>query len=175
MKTSDESVTRMSRLQATAITLLRLLLAAWIGGAILYVITSIAEQTSDHFGSVARDHLATIRFPLYYKFGFVIHSLSLLIAAAGLISATRTSRKRLISTLALISISGILILLDYFFVYSPLQEMITPAGKARTAEFVQLHKWSTYANLVHLSVMLIAAIVISLPIHTARPADNDGK
>ena len=162
----------MNRLQATAITLLRLLLAAWIGAAVLYVITSVAEQTSDHFGSVVRDHLATIRFPLYYKFGFAIHSLALFTGVAGWRSSLASHRLRLMTILTLVSVSGAMIILDYLFVYLPLQEMITPAGKARTAEFVQLHKWSTYANMAHLTVMLIAATIISIPFRSAPDAEQ---
>ncbi len=40
------------------------------GAAILFVITSVAEQTAPDFDSMIRDRLATIRFPYYYVYGF---------------------------------------------------------------------------------------------------------
>jgi hypothetical protein len=48
----------------------RLAISFWVGGAILFVITSVAEQRNPQFDSLIRDQLATIRFPLYYIFGW---------------------------------------------------------------------------------------------------------
>jgi hypothetical protein len=48
----------------------RLAISFWVGGAILFVITSVAEQRYPPFDSLIRDQLATIRFPLYYIFGW---------------------------------------------------------------------------------------------------------
>jgi hypothetical protein len=52
---------------------------------------------------------------------------------------------------------------DYKWVYQPLQVLITPPGQARTQQFVTLHDQSRVINEVHLTIALIAAIVICLP------------
>ncbi|HIF01394.1 MAG TPA: hypothetical protein EYG03_07420 [Planctomycetes bacterium] len=154
-----------------SLVLLRLLLAAWIGAAVLYVITSVAEQTSSIFDSVTRDQLATIRFPLYYDFGFGIHVAGFVLAFVVWNRSTPENRRRFLIIFLLILLSGLLITLDYFFVYSPLQELITPPGQVRSQQFMQLHTMSRHANEVHLTVMLVAAILASLPLKAATPTE----
>ena len=84
-------------LNALFLTVARLFLVAWIGGAALFVITSIAEQRTPEFDSIDKDRLATIRFPLYYLYGAIC--LSTATAATGLAIATtpRGNRKKLIA------------------------------------------------------------------------------
>ena len=147
-----------------SLVLLRLLLAAWVGAAVLYVITSVAEQTSSHFDSLIRDQLATIRFPLYYRFGLSIHVLSAPFAFLVWVNSTPQNRRRFLIVFLLVLLSSALITLDYFLVYLPLQELITPPGRVRSQQFIQLHTLSRHANEVHLTVMLVAAIVASLPL-----------
>lgn len=124
----------------------------------LFVITSVAEQVSPHFDSVARDHLATIRFPHYYQYC----AATLGIALVSSITATTLSRgtfrrwQLLILTLTALSTAGAAI--DYKFVYLPLQELITPPGKARAQEFVTLHKQSRNGNMIHVTLALAAAL-----------------
>jgi hypothetical protein len=129
------------------------------------VITSVAEQTSPHFDSVARDHLAVIRFPLYYKFGFALHALAIPAAICAVVcSRSKRARRMSKAALGLVLLSGVLMILDHQFVYKPLEQLVTPAGKARTSEFIRLHKYSTYANTAHLAVILAASVVISWPV-----------
>lgn len=154
-----------------SLVLLRLLLAAWIGAAVLYVITSVAEQTAPTFDSVTRDQLATIRFPLYYEFGFGIHVAGVVFGFIAWKSSTPENRRRLLIMFLLILLSTLLITLDYFFVYRPLQQLITPPGQVRSQQFIQLHTMSRHANEVHLTVMLVAAVLASLPLKVARPAE----
>ncbi|MCP4170970.1 MAG: hypothetical protein GY758_09390 [Fuerstiella sp.] len=154
-----------------SLVLLRLLLAAWIGAAVLYVITSVAEQTSLLFDSVSRDQLATIRFPLYYGFGLGIHVAGVVFAFVVWNTSTPENRRRFLVIFLLVLLSGLLITLDYSFVYLPLQQLITPPGQVRSQQFVQLHMMSRHANEVHLTVMLIAAILASLPLRVAEPPE----
>ena len=67
----------------------RLFLVAWIGGAALFVITSIAEQRTPEFDSITKDRLATIRFPLYYLYGMIC--LTVATAATAQASARRAA------------------------------------------------------------------------------------
>jgi hypothetical protein len=147
-----------------SLVLLRLLLAAWIGAAVLYVITSVAEQTSSNFDSLIRDQLATVRFPLYYCFGLGIHTAGIVFAFVVWVKSKPQNRRRFLVVFLLVLLSSVLITLDYFFVYLPLQDLITPPGQVRSQHFIQLHTWSRHANEVHLTVMLLAAIVAALPL-----------
>ncbi|MDG1897391.1 MAG: hypothetical protein P8J37_21045 [Fuerstiella sp.] len=151
-----------------SLVLVRFLLAAWIGAAVLYVITSVAEQTYTKFSSPIRDQLATIRFPLYFCFGLWIHALAGVFACIAWRMSTLENRRRFLTVFLLVLLSSVLITLDYFLVYLPLQELITPPGQVRSQKFIQLHTLSRHANEVHLTVMLVAAIVASLPLKTTE-------
>ena len=148
---------------SVAITTLRFLLSAWIGAAVLYVITSVAEQTSDNFDSLIRDQLATIRFPLYYAFGAVIFVSTGLMALVTMLSAPDGQNRRAKIILGLIVAASIVFVADYSLVYRPLQELIIPPGQARTQEFVRLHNLSRHANELHLTIMLLAAVLAAIP------------
>ena len=150
-------------LNALFLTVARLFLVAWIGGAALFVITSIAEQRTPEFDSIDKDRLATIRFPLYYLYGAIC--LSTATAATGLAIATtpRGNRKKLIAGFTLCVLSAAIAGYDYVAVYSPLQRAITPPGQVRGPDFLSLHQQSEFINEVHVSLALLAAILICLP------------
>ena len=144
------------RATAFAVALTRLSLAAWIGGAILFVITSVAEQQSPGFDSVIRDQLATIRFPLYYLFGAACLSTAIAFSGIGVLLSSGCLRKRLLAALLLTLLSSGIAVADYAFVYRPLQAMITPPGKSRPQDFHVLHERSRLINEIHLGVALLA-------------------
>ena len=150
-------------LNALFLTIARLFLVAWIGGAVLFVITSIAEQRTPEFESNDKDHLAAIRFPLYYMYGATC--LSTAIVATGLAIATtpRGNRKKLIAGFTLCVLSAAIAGYDYVAVYLPLQRAITPPGQVRGPDFLSLHQQSEFINGVHISLALLAAIMICLP------------
>ena len=150
-------------LNSVFLTTARLFLVAWIGGAALFVVTSIAEQRTPEFDSIDKDRLATIRFPLYYIYGAIC--LSTATAAIGLATATtpRGNRKTLIAGLTLCVLSAAIAGYDYVAVYSPLQRAITPPGQVRGPDFLSLHQQSEFINEVHISLALLAAILICLP------------
>lgn len=153
------------RVQNTwCVALLRFLLAAWVGAAVLYVITSVAEQISPDFDSRIRDQLATIRFPIYYKFGAFIYGATAVLAVA--VWRLQPESHRHIIILGLIAVSGAIYAWDYFQIYVPLQELITPPGQVRTQEFVRLHTLSRNVNVIHLSMMLIAGLISCVPAST---------
>lgn len=147
----------MSRL---LITLLRVSLSLWVGGAILYVVTSVAEQRHSAFDSSIRDQLAAVRFPLYYIYCWM----TLGVACAAAVSLTlapgpRSKSLLLVTTVCCLSMA--FAIYDYFRVYLPLLQLITPPGKARTQDFEGLHDLSRQINELHLSLAAIAAVVAS--------------
>ena len=141
----------------------RLFLVAWIGGAALFVVTSIAEQRSPEFDSAAKDRLATVRFPLYYQFGALCLSTSIVATGIAAVTGKRENRKRLIAGLTLCLVSAGVAAYDYVEVYQPLQKAITPPGQVRGPDFITLHERSAFVNEIHISLALLAAIVICLP------------
>ena len=141
----------------------RLAISFWVGGAILFVITSVAEQRHSQFDSMIRDQLAIIRFPLYYMFGWVCLGTTLIASLIAAMLNKGCLRKRLLACCCLTLISTAIAVVDYNWVYQPLQVLITPPGQARTQQFITLHEQSRFINEVHLTIALIAAIVICLP------------
>ena len=148
-----------SAVAVTAVVVMRLALAAWAGAAVLFVITSIAEQKFPAFDFTDRDHLATIRFPFYYAAGIACCTLAL---AAGVLC--RKLSRHLQAAMLLTTLASIVFALDYWFVYRPLQELIIPAGRPRAEQFEQLHTWSRNVNAVHVLLVLIAAVKAALPV-----------
>ncbi len=155
---------RHLKLFSISIFALRFLLPAWIGAAILFVITSVAEQTSRFIDTFTRDQLATIRFPLYYKFGTVIYAVSVVSCIVAWKTSGAACHKRAVMVLVLMAVSTVIFALDYFVVYSPLQALIIPAGQVRTQEFVRLHNLSRHANELHLLITLAAAVLVTMPL-----------
>lgn len=141
----------------------RLAISFWVGGAILFVITSVAEQRHPQFDSLIRDQLATIRFPLYYIFGWGCLGTTLVASLVAAMTNKGCLRKRMLACFCLTLLSTGIAVIDYKWVYQPLQELITPPGQARTQQFITLHDQSRLINEVHLTIALIAAIIICLP------------
>lgn len=160
------------KLFSVSLSLLRFVLAAWIGAAVLFVVTSVAEQTSPEFDSVIRDQLATIRFPLYYVFGTACYASAACLALIAFASGPPQTRKRTGVIMGVIAVSAIVYSVDYFRVYSPLQALITPPGQVRTQEFVRLHNLSRHINEAHLSLMLVAGAIAVYPFNV-RPEEAE--
>lgn len=156
-------------------TVARLLLCFWIGGAVLFVITSVAEQRHPTFDSLIRDQLATIRFPLYYQFCWLTMGGSLTATVAALLIDTHSRRKQLTISATLTALSLLIAVADYTLIYQPLQQLITPPGKARTEQFTVLHNRSRYSNETHLAIALLSAITLCTPLHkgTSPHANRD--
>jgi len=155
----DGSSPRKSWLAVAALVVMRLVLACWVGAAVLFIWTSIAEQVFPDFNSTIRDQLATIRFPFYYITGTACCTLAL---ASGVLC--RSLSRRLTVALILITAASVIFACDYWFIYRPLQELIIPAGQPRTEQFVDLHTWSRNINIFHLILVLLAAIQALQPL-----------
>ena len=150
------------------LTMARLFLVAWIGGAALFVITSVAEQRMPEFDSATKDRLATVRFPLYYQFGAICLGTSIVATGIATVTGKREHRKRLIAGLTLCLVSAGIAAYDYLEVYLPLQKAITPPGQVRGPEFIKLHERSAVVNEIHISLALLAAVMICLPKRTEK-------
>ncbi len=148
-----------SRVAVAALVVMRLALAGWIGAAVLFVTTSIAEQVFPEFNATTRDQLATIRFPFYYATGVTCCTLTL---AAGVLC--RSLSRRVTVGLIIIVGASVVFAIDYWFVYRPLQALIIPPGQPRTEQFAQLHTWSRNVNTFHLLLTILAAVQVNLPI-----------
>ena len=153
----------MRFLAGLSVLIARMSMTFWVGGAILFVITSVAEQRNPTFDSVIRDQLATIRFPLYYIFGWGCLGLALASTLVGAVLHRSCLRRRLIAAFLLTLVSTGIAVADYKSVYLPLQELITPPGQARTQAFISLHNRSRVINEVHLTIALLAAVLLCLP------------
>ena len=153
----------VSSISAAAVVVMRLSLSAWVGAAVLFVITSVAEQVFPEFTSKIRDQLATIRFPWYYATGTLCCTFAL---SAGIVC--RSLSRRLTLALIAAALASAVMAADYLYIYRPLQALIIPAGQPRTDQFEQLHTWSRNVNILHLLLVLYAAIQASLPLRARQ-------
>lgn len=145
-------------MQRLCLTIARFALSAWIGAAALFVCTSISEQISSEFDSGVKNTLAAIRFPWYYGFGFGLVGTGLYCGACGVRCSEHRVRWVVIVTSLVLALS--LMWVDYFWIYSPLREIVTSPGAARDARFIELHRWSERINSVDVTLCLIAAIAV---------------
>jgi hypothetical protein len=152
-------------------SLLRVLLPAWVGAAVLFAINGSAEQRFEDFDRLVRDQLAQIRFPAYYAFGFSCVGVCLVLTIVALIGLPAL-RRRLAWCLLLLVVVLALMLWDYFVVYGPLNEMLQPLGSEKTSAWKRLHGLSMLTNLVHVSLSLITALILVWPQREAHTAAN---
>jgi hypothetical protein len=137
----------------------RFALSAWVGAAALFVVTSVREVQAPELDSYVRDILIGVRFPSYYLFGFSLVGIGLLATfAAGCLAPAK--RGRLFVTAGIVLVALAAMLGDYFWVYRPLVEMVTPPGQSRPAQFVDYHEASKWVNFASLSLCGLAAIVL---------------
>lgn len=140
--------------------LARFLLSAWVGGAALFVIINVG--TLGVVSSPDFDRLTVVRFPIYYRFGFIAVGLSL-VALLASFRGTSLPRRRQLIAIILVAAGLALMLYDYRQIYLPLESMITPPGQARPMEFRPLHIRSETFNAIHVGLCLIAALTLCWP------------
>jgi len=141
----------------------RICSAAWVGAALLFVITSVTEQMEPAFDAATRDRLALIRFPWYYGTG----ALLLLVA---FFAALVASHKRILIRLAAVAVFLAMCVMaaDYVLVFQPLKSRLSPPGAARTPEFRQLHAWSERLNAAGFLLSMSAVALL----HASRDVPN---
>lgn len=162
-------------MQTTLLTISRFTIAAWVGAATLFVVTGIREVTSTEPAvniPAVKDTLVNIRFPAYYGFGFTLVGVSL-VATLGTGRLLSPHRRRWVLGLLLLALG--MMIADYFLIYQPLLEMITPPGTARKENFKIYHNASKYVNAADVALCFIAAVIVCLPVNTAIEHQPDAQ
>jgi hypothetical protein len=135
----------------------RLAAAAWVGAAVLFVITALREVQHPGFDSATKDTLALLRFPTYYAFGFVLVSTALAGSFFGLVGRAKGHRRRIVVAASLLGLVLVLMVVDFVAIYLPIVGMITPVGRARSADFDGYHRASIVINVCAVALCSIAA------------------
>ncbi|MEO1999181.1 MAG: hypothetical protein ABGZ17_28375 [Planctomycetaceae bacterium] len=150
-------------MQRIGITISRTATTAWAGAAVIFVLTAIREVTAPEFDSVVKSQLALLRFPIYYVMAAVCLSFGIAGASLALI-AERRYRKQLLVFLGLAVTAAAMMVVDFMFIYRPLQEMTSILDRARPAEFHRYHQLSRTINAVDVGLCWLAAMVINWPV-----------
>jgi len=153
----------------------------------MFVLPTVLEILSGQFTTIVLDQLVLTRFPIYYCVTFTLLGISLISGASGwMLSARGTGsleegntghcrtlflRKFRIFTV-LVTVSLTILLSDYFWVYLPLEQMLTPIGSPRPQQFPFYHKLTESLNVIALVVNLMAAAIINWPLkqHSVQSA-----
>jgi len=151
----------ISPMQKLSLALARFSLSAWIGAAVLFVVTSVSEQISTQYGSDVKNILAGLRFPWYYLFGFSFVSTGLVTSIFGLSGVQNRRRRAFVAVM--LGLTLMLMATDYFYIYSPLHEIVTRPDGVRDARFIELHHWSERINTIDATLCLVAAIAVCWP------------
>ena len=143
------------------LTLSRFAVSAWVGAACLFVLTTLMEVHSPKLDSVTKAELVTLRFPVYYMFAFGLTATAFITAVCW---SSAVSKLKRWSSLSLLLLILTMTVIDYIWIYKPLEQMTAAVQQARPATFVSLHKASKWINTVQICLSLAAALVICWPI-----------
>ncbi len=152
----------MDLIRCACLTLSRLCLAGWFCASVLFVVTTVQEIGSPQIEALTKSHLADLRFPIYYDFGFALLITGLLTGVVGC-QLSGIGKWRARTTSALVVICLLLMVVDYFWIYATLREMTSDPRAARPAEFVTYHEASMQINSLEMLLALVAAAAISWP------------
>jgi hypothetical protein len=141
----------------------RLASAAWVGAAVLFVITATREVRQPGFDAATKDTLALLRFPAYYACGLILVSAALAGALCGLLGREKGQRRRIVAAAWLLGLVLVLMVADYAAIYLPIVGMITPVGRPRSADFVGYHRASMLINVCDVALCGIAAALLCWP------------
>lgn len=158
-------------MQSTSLVLIRFCLSAWVGAAVIFVITGVQDVTYQPFDSLMRDQLISLHFPVYYTMAWILLGGTFL-GCLGIRNKELISRGRANLIFCLVVIILGMSLVDYFWIYSPLETMITPPGNPRPANFRVYHQASKYVNSINILLSLVAAVLINLPVKRQRPIES---
>ncbi len=134
-------------------------LTLWCGGAMLFVWVTVQEIVSGRFESMVLDQMVLIRFPLYYMFGMGLLPLG---TASLLAFFNRRGTPRALHLAFWLAAWGlILLMIDFFYIYRPLREMLLPIGVPRPAHFRLYHRLSEITNGLILLFNIAAALILN--------------
>jgi len=134
--------------------------AAWVGAAVLFVITAVREVRHPGFDPAIKDTLALLRFPTFYTFGFVLVSAALAGCLFALVGRAKGARRRVVAAACLLGLALALMVVDFAAIYLPIVGMITPVGRARSAEFEGYHRASIVINVCDVALCGVAATLL---------------
>jgi hypothetical protein len=140
----------------------RLAAAAWVGAAMLFVVTAVREVRFPGFDSTTKDQLALLRFPAYYVCGFAVVGIAFLGALVASLGS-RPRPKKVGVAAGLLAVTLVVMAADLVAVYRPMAEMITPPGRVRVAEFRDYHRASVWINVGHVGLCAVAAVLLCWP------------
>lgn len=129
----------------------------------IFVITGVQDVTFPFFDSLIRDQLISLHFPTYYTMAWILLGGTFL-GCFGIRNIKFFPRRRANLILSLVMIILGMSIVDYYCIYSPLEEMITPPGSPRPANFQAYHQASKYINSINILLSLAAAITVNLPL-----------
>ena len=158
------------------ISFARFSLTAWIGAASMFVLLTVLEILSGQFNSIILDQLVLTRFPIFYSVTLVLLAMSWICGVVSWrlsISQNRTVRKKAKLFTILVSVSIIILVSDYFWVYKELEQMLIPLGSPRPQEFPFYHKLTESLNSAALLINLVASFVINWPIKQLVEKSNE--
>ncbi|HET6325683.1 MAG TPA: hypothetical protein VFG04_13470 [Planctomycetaceae bacterium] len=138
----------------------RLASAAWVGAAVLFVITALREVRHPLFDSATKDTLALLRFPAYYACGLILLVTALAGTLAGLLGRKKGERRSIVAAAWLLGLAVVVMIADFVVIYLPIVGMISPVGRARSAEFASYHRASILVNVCDVVVCGIAAALL---------------
>ena len=142
--------------------LARFCASAWIGAASLFVVVGITEVTRGGFDSTTKDQLVAIRFPAFYLFGATLVGIAWVGTCLAGSSAQLPARRRMV-VVCLLTITLVVMAVDYFGVYLPLLQMVSPPGRTKTSEFELYHQASKWINLASLLICLMGTVLLNWP------------
>ena len=155
----------------TCLMLSRFALAAWLGAAVFFVSVALRPMSSPLFDSEHKAHLPLLFFPGYYAFEFTLLGVALL---AGLCARGDASiRPRMFDAcLLLLTLALGCAVADWFWIYSPLADMLRlqiAQHTAPPASFRGYHVASRHINETILVLGAAAAILVHWPSRQPRP------
>lgn len=162
----------MDLIRNACLALSRLTLAGWFFASVLFVVTTVQEIGSPQIEAMTKSHLADLRFPIYYVFGFALLIIGLITSVIGC-QLSGIGKWRARATFALVVTCLLLMTVDYFWIYATLREMTTDPTAARPAEFVGYHRASMQINSLEMLLALFAAVAISWP-RCQQVSSSDG-
>lgn len=161
----------MKLVRDICVTTSRCLLAGWVFAAILFVVTTIREVRSPDIESTTKSHLAEIRFPPYYQFGFTM----LVLGSVASVIAFRppsVSVCRFRSIVILLGLCLVLMTIDYIWIFGPMNEMTMNVQVARPAHFADYHRASMQINSAGLVAALSVAAMACWPLRAGTANDE---
>lgn len=157
-------------MRSLCLTIARLTTAAWVGAAVLFVVTSVREVLSP-FDSTTKDMLVATRFPAYYLFGITLTGLGWL--ATGLARRhPAVAPWRAAVAWGLLTLALGLVVLDYLIIFRPLAAAIQPPGQARPSWFESYHHASMGINTAQIACCLAAALLLCYPARSLSSGDQ---